>query len=331
MAFGDVIQTAENSVASGAVTVTFSSATAGNLLIFCVARSSALAVGTTWGTPTGWTALTNTPENVGNLGATWYYKIAAGGETSVTSAESTPPGNGRGVVVEFAGPFATTPLDQTAENESNLSTVVTSQASGTTGTTSQADELAVVFFGADTAINVDGSRSYNNSFSEVIFSNAVTNNSRAAVAVARRVLSATGTYSCTYSCTDTGDEMYGAIATFKAQSGGGISVTPTAASSTASSVNPTAILGSLSVTPGAAAASTTVIAPTAILGSVSVTPSICTTSASTVAPLTIYGSVIIDGIIALARALVLNPQVQGGETSSAIKNVTHYLFNGFRR
>lgn len=219
MAFGDVVQAVQNSVASGSVTVTFASAAAGNLLVFCVARSTALAPAATWGTPTGWTMLTSTPDAVGNIGAAWYYKIAAGGETSVSSTESTPPGNGRGIVVEFAGPFAAAPLDVTAENESNLATVVTSQSSGTTPTTTQAAALAVAFFAIDSAINADGGRSYNNSFTEAIYADPTLNNARAAAACARRVLSTTGAYSTTFSCVDTGDEMYGAIAVFKAQAG----------------------------------------------------------------------------------------------------------------
>lgn len=220
MAFGDIVNSAENSAASGAITVTFTAATAGNLLIFTIGRSAPLATGQTWGTPTGWNGLTNSSINTGNIGGAWYYKIAAGGETTVTSTESIPVGNVRGQVIEFEGPFEASPLDKTAEDETNLSTVVTSQSTGTTAATAQNDELAVGFWSADQASNVETGRAYTNSFTEVLWSSA-TNSARAACITARKVLSSTGAVECTFSTTDTGDEMYGAVATFKKQAAAG--------------------------------------------------------------------------------------------------------------
>lgn len=220
MPFGDLIQSNFATAASGIATVTFSAATAGNLLIFGVGRSAALAAGESWGTPAGWSNLPNTPAATGNVGGVFYYKIAAGGETTVSSAASLEPGNFTAIVVEIEGPFAASPLDQTAEDETNLATVVTSQASGTTGTTAQADELLLAFFASDSQANIDGSRTYSNSFTELYFPTHA-NTARAHAFIASRVVAATGTYSTTFSCTDTGDEMYGAIATFKKSGGGG--------------------------------------------------------------------------------------------------------------
>lgn len=213
MAFGDTIQTVEGS-GSGAAsdTVTFSAAVSGNLLIIAVANSAAQ----TWGTaPTGFSVLSQVTDGSGNMSAIWYWKIAAGGETSFTIAWSNSITTWRWVGCEFEGAFAGSPLDVTAEDETNISTVVTSQASGTTGATAQNDEFAVAFFGADRADQVTDGRAYTNSFAEVVFSSTVDFVARPAIAIAKKVLSATGTQTTTFSTTDTGDEMYGAIGTWK--------------------------------------------------------------------------------------------------------------------
>jgi hypothetical protein len=213
MAFGDTIQTAVGTAVGGAATLTFSpAATAGNILLLMVGRSSTHGVGGSWGTPTGFTNLPNTPINSGNLGGGAWYKIAAGGETTVTTNGTNESGNWCAAGIEIEGPFAASPLDVSTESEANISTVVTSQTSGTTGTTSQNDTVALAGFAADNGSNVDGSRVYSNSFAEAVFASS---GSRACAMIARKVLTATGAVECTFSCTDTGDEMYGLIAVFK--------------------------------------------------------------------------------------------------------------------
>ena len=221
MAFGDTVQSASGTNTSGNASATLASgATAGNLLIFAVGRAVTHGIGGSWGTPTGFTDLPNSGVNNGNLAGGGWYKIATGGETTVSSNGTSEQGNWCAALVELEGPFDASPLDQIAEDEANLATVVTSQPSGTTGTTAQADELAIAYFAADNGSNVDGggTRNYSNSFTEVLFANS---GARASAHVAKRVLSATGTFSCTFSVTDTGDEMYGAIATFKKQAAAG--------------------------------------------------------------------------------------------------------------
>lgn len=221
MAFGDFIQVASATGASGvATTPTLSvGATAGNLLIAVLARSGS---GGTFPSVSGFTSISGV--NSGNIAAEWWYNEAAGGETTVSlSGEATTTGNWRFVLAEFEGPFPASLLDVGVANESeaNISTVVTSQPSGTSGTTSQADALAVAVFTADSGSNVDGSRTYNSSFTERVFESTTASPARASVALATRVLTATGTYSCTFSCTDTGDEMYGAIAVFLKETAAG--------------------------------------------------------------------------------------------------------------
>jgi len=223
MAFGDTIHTYKGNQASGESSVTISTLpVSGNLLIFGAGRSSSHGAGGAWstgGAPTGWTFIQDSGINVGNIGGALLYKISDGTETSVATSGTNPQGTSLPVVAEIEGPFEASPLDVSAEDTTHLSTVVTSQSTGTTGTTAQNDELAIAFFVGDAFQNVDGTRTYTNSFTEVVIGDGSV--SRATSILAKKVLSATGTVECTFGCTDTGDEMYGAIATFKKQAAGG--------------------------------------------------------------------------------------------------------------
>jgi hypothetical protein len=214
MAFGDTVQSVD-STWTGEGTINFGAATAGNLLIVVEARGAPHSAGGAWGAPADWNIIQDSGVNTGNMAAAFYYKIAEGGETSFTTSHTNESGVGQIAFAEFEGPFAASPLDVSAEDATHLSTVVTSQSTGTTGTTAQADELAIAAFAADSQSTVDGggTRNYSNSFAEVIFTDVQT--SRASAMIAKKILSATGTVECTFSVTDTGDEMYGAVATFK--------------------------------------------------------------------------------------------------------------------
>lgn len=221
MAFGDTVQTSPTGTnTSGEASATLSSgATAGNLLVFAIARSAVTAITGDWGAITGWTAFPQSPGNTGNLGSAAWWKIAAGGETSVTTASTDETGNWCAVVTEYEGAFAASPLDVQAEDETHISSTATTQSSGTTATTAQNDALAIAYFGADNGSNVTDGRSYSNSFTEVVFANS---GARASVTVCKKVLSATGTVETTFTTTDTGDEMYGAVAVFKKASSGSV-------------------------------------------------------------------------------------------------------------
>lgn len=228
MAFGDTVQTNDNTGVSGECTITFSAATAGNLLIVVEGRGSPHTAGGAWTPPGDWSLIHDSGINTGTFGAAMYYKIAAGGETSFTTAHTNEQGNWQCSFAEFEGPFAASPLDVSAEDVTNLNTVVTSQSTGTTGTTAQADELAIAGFMSDRQDTVDGggTRNYSSGFTEVKF--AADSTARPAAAIAKKVLSATGTVECTFSVTDTGDEMYGTVATFKKSGGAAAASLPPA-------------------------------------------------------------------------------------------------------
>lgn len=222
MAFGDIVNTEKVSVASGDVTITISpTATLGNLLVIVEGRSAAHGAGGAWGTPSGWNILHSTPINSGNVAGAAYWKISDGTETSAVTGHTTPNGNAQAVYAEFEGAFDGSPLDVQAEDEGNLTTVVKSQSTGTTGATAQADELIVAMFNADQFQTIDTGRAYTNSFVERVIGDASA--ARATAIIASKVVSATGTQECTFSCDagETGDEMYGQIATFKKLAAGG--------------------------------------------------------------------------------------------------------------
>lgn len=220
MAFGDTINTYKANFASGEVTVNITNTpTAGNLLVLGVGRASTHAAGGTWGTPTDWNGpIHDTGINTGNMGAAWWWKISDGTETSVTTNGTNAGGNSLPVVAEFEGPFEASPFDVSVEDASGISTVTTSRSTGTTATTAQSDELAVAFFAGDRYDTLDGTRAYTNSFTEVVIGDG--SSARATSILAKKVLSATGAVECTFSCVDTGDEIYGSVATFKKAASG---------------------------------------------------------------------------------------------------------------
>lgn len=220
MAFGDLVQQVATTGASGSATSpTISAATAGNLLVLSLARSGAQ---TTYPSVTGFTALHAVPAEGGPaLAGKWWWKISAGGETGVTLADEVGAGNWRMSLAEFEGPFEASPFDVEAEDESNIAATDTVQPSGTTATTAQADALALALFVSDSAGSFDTGRSYDNSFTEQFFESATVSAARAGMAMASRVLTATGTYTTSMTTTDTGDEMWGAIAVWKKSGGGG--------------------------------------------------------------------------------------------------------------
>lgn len=218
MAFGDTVQSAAGTGASGEATATLgSAATAGNLLVFTVSRSATTGGGD-WGSIDGWNNGPRSSASSGLVAGAMFWLIAAGGETTVTTAMTSESGNWAASLVEYEGPFEASPLDQETDDETNVNTAVTSQSSGTTGSTAQADELAIANFCIDSAPNATDGRSYSNSFAEVTFANS---GARAGNIQAKKVLTATGTVECTFTTTDTGDRMYGGIGTWKKSAGGG--------------------------------------------------------------------------------------------------------------
>ena len=186
-----------------------STPTSGNVLI------TAISIDKNSGTitiPSGWTVIGATYVS-GSVSGAWAYKISDGTEGTVTWNWATTQFD---VVMWLAEYSGIDTLDVQASADSGASSV-TSQSSGTTGTTDIATAHAFAIFGVDTFDNVDGGRTYSNSFTEI--------DARAldspGLMIAEKVLSATGTQECTYATTDGGDQMFGKISVFNLAAGGG--------------------------------------------------------------------------------------------------------------
>jgi hypothetical protein len=217
MPFGDVVAGSGGTAAAGSfneISVTFAAAGAGNLLVTCFGVSADAGNITH---PDGWT-LGDDYSGATTLGGTgWAYKIAAGGETSALWSWDGNHSNRGMAVLEYTGPFDATPLDVQDQDETNVNTTVTTQSSGSI-TTTAASELLIAFFVGSNASNLDGGRALTNEFVEDI---AVFTSPRPAAAINSLVVSSTGTYDTDFSTTESGAPMYGAIAGFKEDVGGG--------------------------------------------------------------------------------------------------------------
>lgn len=209
MAFGDIIQVADNSVGNvpGAtsLTVAISAAVAGNLLIcghFTGAANSTA--------PSGFSeAVALTDSGNADQGAI-YYKIAEGGETSVIPGSATADEHAA-IVIEIEGPWAASPLDQTA---SNGPATRNTTSSGTTSTTTQADEIAVALMTGRSQFALF--TAWTNAF---VARGGIASSFKYC-AVATKLLTATGAQETTADHEDSIITM-GGIATFKKAAGGG--------------------------------------------------------------------------------------------------------------
>lgn len=191
-------------------------ASSGNLLVACVAIQTETADG--FATPSGWT-LANKWED-GNVSQAVFYKTSDGTETGVTMTWGPDSRVNRGWIGEWASTdldLGTAPL--LAEDESNVTTVVTSQDSGTTASTTVADALCIAFFSAQNSNNVNGGRSYTAGYTEQYFPGSTT---RCSIGVVTEVVASTGAQSCTFTTTDTGDDQYGQILVFQGPAAGGV-------------------------------------------------------------------------------------------------------------
>lgn len=150
------------------------------------------------------------------LHATWYYKFCTGAEDAITWSWGTSS-PATLIIAEYGD--AVTALDSSNEDVTDIGTAATTFDTGS-ATASQANGLALAFFGVDSGRNVDGGRAYNNSFVEDVASFAAAAD-RGGVFLASKAITASGADSCQYTCTDTGDRGYGSIALFYTPSGGG--------------------------------------------------------------------------------------------------------------
>lgn len=185
------------------VVATFSpAATAGNTLI---AVAYAGQPGTANIALSGWTAGPSDLFNSSHNQIAMFYKVAAGGETTVTATEGAAT-TMQLHIFEYSG-MSATPFDVSANAGVNDGNGVTSRVTGTTDATAQNDEVAIVAVGHGGATSA---LTWSNLF------NVETTTSR--LDTGSRILTATGTYTSTASWT-TSRVSGGLIGVFKAATG----------------------------------------------------------------------------------------------------------------
>jgi len=182
------VQTAQATAAGSSLTVTFAAAAAGDVLIL-TAGFGTTGASRTWNTPAGWTVLStgstaNDGINLTGLGS--FYRVATGGETSVTVTLSGVVGTMSGVVSEYSG-LAAVPLDVNGGGNSGLTN---SPRSGNFGPTTQTVELLV----AGCAYGAGGHATFGTPIQS--FQQSVNFNTpvQCSIVVWDRIVSTTGTY-----------------------------------------------------------------------------------------------------------------------------------------
>lgn len=176
--------------------ITFDSApTQGNLLVVVYSSDGGGAAGPNG----GWTPVTGTD---GVLSADFtavicWYKIAGASESSTISFTFASASNLAVTAYEYSGIAASSPVDKVAGNSPGSSTGTC--ATGTTATTTQADELLIAGVGQTTAGGgtLRTIASWNNSFTAELHIASTGSPVNTSISVASRIVSATGTYSST--------------------------------------------------------------------------------------------------------------------------------------
>ncbi len=183
--------------------------TNGNLVVIIVASDA------TVGTPSGFTL---DRSQVNSNGHYHFSKVTAGAETIFTV---TPNSSAAGVwyVAEISG-LAASATDQVVSSGSGSADTV--RSTGITGTTAQADELAFASFGSSTVGTASTFGAETNSFTERITDQVTTTGgTNIGLAVASKVLSATGTVECTATVDGGGSaKSTGVLVTYKVAAGG---------------------------------------------------------------------------------------------------------------
>ena len=206
-------QTAEHTYSSPARSISValpSVVTAGSLIV------SAIAIDKNSGTitiPVGFTLVNNYLS--GSISSAFVYKVATGGEQNLNWSYANLE-EASVWVAEVSGLDTTNVLDVKVENDSGSSSVV-SVSTGTTEVTSQAAEFAIAVAAVDSGNKVNEGRFWTNGFTSVAHVTDVSGSP--ALDVATKTLTTTGTQETTFSSTDSSDQMYAALVTFK-ESGG---------------------------------------------------------------------------------------------------------------
>jgi hypothetical protein len=205
---------------SASVTASISSTAAGNLLLAASQCSNSVAALTpsTTGTAQTFTLVLDPTGGAAGQLATWYVTSSASGTTAITVTRGTGTGQFGLAAREIAGMDTTAPLDKNASTTANGST-------GTTATTTQADEFWWAVFGEMSP--ADGTQATYSGISSPwtdglnAASSASTPNNNATIHDGYQIVAATGTANATITTGNAGPGGQGQVLTFKAAAAGG--------------------------------------------------------------------------------------------------------------
>ena len=190
---------------STSISATFDTApTQDNLLVAVLSTRAASATN-----PSGWSTAIDVVNGVNNDLLRIAYKVAGASESSTVTFTLGAADQSALGIFEVSGNATSSPLDLTASTGRQNN--VTSISSGTTATTTQADEILFVGYYMRETIT---SPSLDNSFT-LVHHEATSGGQDITVVDGHRIVSATGAYESTASWTTSRVAM-GAIATFKA-------------------------------------------------------------------------------------------------------------------
>lgn len=194
--------------------------TSGNILVAIASSSAGSATGFSYSQPSGFTVIQDHTANAVKSFVAW--KVSDGTETSLTSSYtfSGTLTNWNLTIIEFdPTDLSTSSVHASAEDTTNVSTVVTSQSSGS-ATLSTASGLAIAIACSTRQSFWTTGLSWSNSYVAQVHTNA-TNTARANVMVATKVLSSSGSTSSTVSTSGTGGAAYGVILLFEGTASAG--------------------------------------------------------------------------------------------------------------
>jgi hypothetical protein len=217
MALGEVVNSASRAVTGGAWAsspLSFGfTATAGNLLVVMVGQNND-AVGLTPNPVSGYTLQEHYSDgSAGVVSGALYWKQADGTETAFTGSWTAETNAGSITVVEIdAAGLDLSAAAGSAEDESTASAAVTSVNTGSASIANAGGGLAVAGFMMDDGATV--LTDYDSGFVEAIAGNDV----QCQAFIARRVATASGSYSCTATLSAQ-DQCYACIVTFNKQAG----------------------------------------------------------------------------------------------------------------
>jgi len=191
------------------VTATYSGTpTSGNLLVAIASGDDTLTMNNS-----GWTA-GPTVSNYNTLSLWW--KIAGAGEPTAIKVNIGSSTGGSLWIGEYSGNVSSAALDKSSTG--NPGSFTATCTSGTTATTTQADELAIAGFGwGNYGGDIGTASSYSNSFvQDAQAASTGSGNNIQHVAVATLALAATGAETSTVTISTSVQRPLGLIATFKA-------------------------------------------------------------------------------------------------------------------